>query len=523
MIDTKSKLALHVAIAGIVLGVLGDALLRAIPWGINVPLWTAAVLAGLLILSNRHRIRWEFGTLWPALLVLIFAVGFAWRDSPSVKFFDAFAMAVAIAIWSGTLEGSPVRGWALWDYVRGFLNSGTAAAIGAAALARSDVTWTSEAGRTRWRHARSVALGLLIAFPLLFVFGGLLMGADAVFDQWVTRALSIDLANLLSHAALTAFFAWTVCGFLLLILRFSRPAFREPAPPERPGLGIVEIAVPLALIDLLFLVFVFVQIRYLFGDASLVQQTVGLTYAEYARHGFFELVAVAALVLPLLLAADWVLAKADRRSLLIFRILAALQLVLLFIIMASAVTRMQLYVGAYGLTELRLYTTAFMTWLGIVLVWFVVTVLRGRRGPFVSGAALAGFCVIGVLTIMSPDALIAKVNTDRALAGQELDARYATSLSADAVPVVVSALPALSLDDRCVAAARILQRWSPSGERDWRTWNYGRARARRTVQEASEYLAGLECPAPEAVSDAPAATEPPDTTPSPAQSDSLEP
>jgi len=517
--NTKSKLALHVAIAGIVLGVLADALLRASPWGINVPVWTAAVLASVMVLSNRHHIRWDLGTLWPALLVLIFAVGFAWRDSPSVKFFDAFGMLVAIAIWSGSLEGAPLRGWALWDYLRGFLNSGTAAAIGAAALARSDITWTGETGRRRWRHARSVVLGLLIAFPLLFVFGGLLMGADAVFDQWVTRALNIDLANLLSHGALTAFFAWTVCGFLLLILGFSQPGFSEPKPPKRPGLGIVEIAVPLALIDLLFLAFVFVQIRYLFGDTSLVEQTVGLTYAEYARRGFFELVAVAALVLPLLLAADWVLAEADARSLLVYRILAALQLVLLFVIMSSALTRMQLYVGAYGLTELRLYTTAFMTWLGIVLIWFVVTVLRGWRRPFVTGAALTGFCVIAVLNILNPDALIARLNTDRALAGQVFDARYATSLSADAVPVLISALPALGLDDRCLAAVRIVERWSAPAESDWRTWNYGRARAWRSVQAASEYLAGLECPVPEAVSDTPAATQPPDTTAAPAHSD----
>ena len=33
------------------------------------------------------------------------------------------------------------------------------------------------------------------------------------------------------------------------------------------------------------------------------------TYAEYARRGFFELVAVAALVLPLLLCAHWLVRR----------------------------------------------------------------------------------------------------------------------------------------------------------------------------------------------------------------------
>jgi hypothetical protein len=264
----------------------------------------------------------------------------------------------------------------------------------------------------------------------------------------------------------------------------------------RPGLGIVEIAVPLVLVDLLFLAFVLVQLRYLFGDSSLVEQTVGLTYAEYARRGFFELVAVAALVLPMLLLSDWALAETHGRGRRILRALAGVQLLLLFVIMASALKRMLLYQSAYGLTELRVYTMAFMTWLGIVLVWFAVTVLRGQRRPFAPGAALAGLSLILALNFLNPDALISRVNAQRAFAGAAFDAAYATSLSADAVPELVSALPNLRQEERCLAAAVILKRWSPVAESDWRTWNLGRARAWRIVGEAQDDLARLACEAP---------------------------
>ena len=74
-----------------------------------------------------------------------------------------------------------------------------------------------------------------------------------------------------------------------------------------PRLGAVELNVVVTILDLLFLAFVIVQFRYLFGGRDLVQQSANLTYAEYARHGFFELVAVAALTLPLLLLGDWLL------------------------------------------------------------------------------------------------------------------------------------------------------------------------------------------------------------------------
>jgi hypothetical protein len=72
------------------------------------------------------------------------------------------------------------------------------------------------------------------------------------------------------------------------------------------------VSVALWILNLLFLGFMAVQLRYLFGGADLVEVTAGLGYAEYARRGFFELVATAALVVPILLVADWAAAPDTR-------------------------------------------------------------------------------------------------------------------------------------------------------------------------------------------------------------------
>jgi hypothetical protein len=496
--NNKSKLVFEILLAGLLLGALADVLLRATPWGLNLALWTALVITAALVTAARHHLAWSKRTVVALLAVALFAAGFAWRDSPALKALDLLAVIICITACSLSIETVAARSWGVLDYVRGFLNSGAAAAAGAASLARSDLRLPTSSHSAALRHARSITLGLFIALPLLFVFGGLLMAADAVFEKMVTTALDIDFANLFSHAAMAAFFAWIVCGFLLLVLRINRPVLGS-LTVERPGLGIVEVALPLALLDLLFLVFVVVQLRYLFGDATLVQEAVDLTYADYARRGFFELVTVAALVLPLLLAADWALTGARQSSQRILRLLAALQLLLLFVIMASAIKRMLLYQSAYGLTELRLYTTTFMLWLGVVLVWFAITVLRGQRRPFASGAVLAGLLTMLTLNVLNPDALVANVNVDRALAGEEFDAAYATSLSADAVPVLLSGLAGLGPDDRCAVAVRILDRWSPTVEGDWRTWNRARAKARRLLREQRRRLEATACrpsPAP---------------------------
>ena len=259
-------------------------------------------------------------------------------------------------------------------------------------------------------------------------------------------------------------------------------------PSQKFSLGIAETGVVLGLLNALFLCFVIVQFSYLFGGESVINTSPEMTYAEYARRGFFELVIVAASVLPLLLLLHWLLPKENPNHVRIFRLLAGMLIGLLFVIMASALKRMWLYQRQYGLTELRLYTTAFIGWLAVVFIWFIATVLRGGRERFAFGALVSGFLAIVILHGLNPDAFIVRVNVARVESGHNLDTRYATSLSADAVPELIEALPHLSLQDGYSLANRILKGWSPATGSDWRRWSWGRSRAQKLVQRHKDAL-----------------------------------
>jgi hypothetical protein len=236
---------------------------------------------------------------------------------------------------------------------------------------------------------------------------------------------------------------------------------------------------------------VIVQLRYFFGGAALVEETTGLTYSEYARRGFFELVTASALVLPVLHGADHLVRGETPEHLRTFRRLAGILLVLLTVVMASALGRMRLYVGAYGLSEDRLYATAFMVYLLGVFAWFAWTVLRGLPQRFAFGALIQGFVVLAGLHVLNPDAFIIRTNLNRPAAERPFDAKYAVSLGADAVPALLDAFPSLGADDRCLVAKRLLTRWKTDA--DWRTWNWSRSRARRLVAERADALRAVTC------------------------------
>jgi hypothetical protein len=207
---------------------------------------------------------------------------------------------------------------------------------------------------------------VFFAAPPLLVFGVLFVAADAVFEELVADLFGFDVAEVFGHLSLILVFAWITAGLLwVALLARTRENLALPRP-DLLSLGIGEPGTVLGLLDLLFLAFMAVQVCYLFGGAERVATTARLTYAEYARRSFFELVTVTTLALPILLLAHWLLRAEGRGGRRVFRVLAGTLIALLFVVMASALQRMYLYTQEYGLTELRFYATIFMAWLAVV-------------------------------------------------------------------------------------------------------------------------------------------------------------
>lgn len=501
MITTpRPRLAAEILGGALIVGCVGDALLRAPLPGLNVPLTTAAFLVVAAVLARRHAVAVPLEAKLLALVALLFSAGFVMRDAVGLFQLDFLAVALCIALAALSLQGWPIRRLLPDEHARALVRAAIGTGIGAPLLVGHDIRWdvfrSSGQGSGPLRHARAIALGVVLAAPLLLVFGALFASADPVFERLLARAFGWDFDNLASHLVLIGVLTVATAGLLRWTL-FVRAPDREGAGRPLAALGIVPVATVLSLLAVLFLVFVIVQLRYFFGGAALVEQTTGLTYAAYAREGFIQLCVASGLTLPIILGASRVVDGEPPAQVRIFRLLAAILLMLLSVIMASAFERVRLYVAAYGLSEIRLYATAFMILLVWVFGWLALTTLRGRGDRFTFGAMMQGLAAIAALHFVNPDAFIMRVNLNRPDAATAFDAKYALSLGADAVPSILDALPRLDPAVRCVAATGLLARWvdNESPADDWRSWNRSRVRAVDLLREQERALRGLACPA----------------------------
>lgn len=321
--------------------------------------------------------------------------------------------------------------------------------------------------------ARRIALAVLAAAVLVAVFVPLLASADAAFAALV-RAMIPDLsvATVARWCLVFVVAASVVAGSCYFLA--APPPRATSDRPHRSKYGL-EWTVPLVVLVLLFSVFVAVRLVALFGGTEYVLRTSGLTAAEYARGGFWQLCAVTVLTLAIVAAAlRWApdVTRADRlRQRVLLGALSGLSLVLV----GSALSRMWTYQEAYGFTVLRLLVEVCELWFGAVFVLVIASLVKLRSTWLPRAAIGTAAAALLTLALLDPERLIADANLDRAAAGKPLDHSYLEEFSADVVPVVSARLPE---PVRTCVLRRILADDTPDG---WPAWNLSRSTAREVT------------------------------------------
>jgi hypothetical protein len=518
--------ALRILALAAVIGLVAQGLLLDNLLGINAPILAASLLAAAFVLRPAGR-RMDPLDRWLPPAALAMSLGIALRADPVLLALDVVAACALLGASVAAIAGEAVtRRSAIRVVELGLLVLGWAG-VGILRVAAATRRLAPSVDEDRLARLPSwvgpVARGLVLAIPLLFVFATLFSSADVAFERLMGRVFSwnVDLGELPIRLAVAFFIAWGVAGLLAVAagsLDVADEADTSMAAPRRPdepvpqslgaaawglpdadghpattgiGLGIrlgaIESATILTAVDILFGVFVVLQLAYLFGGQDTLAAT-GLPYAQYARSGFFELVWVAVLAGGLLATVHAIAARRTPALVGAGLVLAGLT----GVVLASALLRLRIYQDAYGWTELRFYVLAAIVWLALGIAITIVLLARNRMGWLLHGLAIAAIAVLLGVNVVGPSRLIAEQNVARVLnpalvppdGRSGLDVVYATRLGDDAIPALVAALPALSPGDRValrIGLDRRAEALARPSATAWPSWNLGRESARAAL------------------------------------------
>jgi uncharacterized protein DUF4153 len=445
--------------------------------GPGVFLTLTAVLAGLAIERSGRWRRTPAGVAY-ALAALLLISTTAVRDAgwilvPNMLFSLVFA-ALAVAqptTWTEALTGLLTPASRL-PFAPAFLVRSTSAAAGSA------------------NPARVVALvrGLVLGGVLVAVFWTLFASADRVFAQ-ITRDLLPDWDLGLLPARIVIFlFAAVITGAFVLAATQGAPRWLGGLVGQLDRitfqLGRFEWLAVLGLLNALFLAFCIVQLMVLFQGHDHILRTAGLTYAEYARQGFFQLLFAAALTIVVVCFAWTRSRRHSRTDQTLMKVLLGLLCLLTLGIVVSALRRLGLYEEAFGFTRDRLAAHAVALWLGGILLAMLVAGALGRtRWLFPAVAALTAIALLG-FTAINPDEAIARRNLERYAETGKIDRDYIRHLSADAIPVLIEHPDPIA--DWVLYNYDVLL---PASE-PWSSANLSRIKARQMMAESEVQVPG---------------------------------
>lgn len=313
----------------------------------------------------------------------------------------------------------------------------------------------------------------LLTLPVLVLIAALLSSADAFFAS----LFAPDLESLFVWG-----FFFTVGGLMFAaVLRTATVGISPVSAADSMRVSRLETAITLGGIALLLAAFVGIQIfsELATGRDSLSAR--GISYADYARSGYIQLLIVVGLVTVVLASFDRLARGVGGRRFVFQRVLSAVIVALTLAVVGVALRRLALYCEAYGLTMLRLACVAGAVWFVVALLMVAARLLGiGETRNWLPGATgLALVAITLSFSAINPQQIVVEYNLDRATT-ISLDLKYLTSLSSDAVPALVAALPQLNPTDSTYVKTRLCKRYSEPTS--WTQINLSRINAQHALE-----------------------------------------
>ncbi len=327
----------------------------------------------------------------------------------------------------------------------------------------------------------AIVIGIIVAIPMLFIVISLLSSADIVFNRLLEKMVeSIHLPD--NFGDIVGIICTLLLAFLaayLIPYVLDRGAVKIKARGEGKENPIIAITFS-SIIGVVYLIFCLIQVVFLFTGSMKLPS--GYTYAEYAHEGFYQLLAVCLINVVMVSVCTREFKKSKVLNWVMFFIGACT-----YIMIASSITRMVMYIQAYNMTFLRFFVLWFLAVLCVWLAFLMVAVLNRSFPVFKACMMTVTVAYIGFV-FANPEYQIAKYDL-AAVEKHSSEANHAMvdeyesvsdyildHLSTDAAPALVNDEKLLHKFDLYIDSR---DRYAKKNYEGFRKYNFSYARAQK--------------------------------------------
>lgn len=277
-------------------------------------------------------------------------------------------------------------------------------------------------------------IGMLCAIPVLIIVVPLLISSDDAF-----RGMMSSISGNTFTTVLKAIFG-IVLSLFVVSYGFSLKTGRIAKAKEGKFSGIENVYIIsfLSAIGVCYLLYLFSQLAYFFSAFKGFLPDEDITYAQYARKGFFEMCVIAVINLCLVFLSMLLAKKQNGKVCTGLKAIATFISAFTLIIIATAISKMVLYISEYGMTVLRVTTSAFMLFLAVVFISVILRIYITKIN-IVKTALLSAGLIVLILGTVNVNVACAKYNYEayksRKLDMIDVEALY--DLGDEGIPYVV--------------------------------------------------------------------------------------
>ncbi|MCG1013325.1 DUF4173 domain-containing protein, partial [Tepidanaerobacter sp. GT38] len=380
-VEIKTSEGLCYLMFSLLLGLAFDRLLIDKAFGISY-----FIFIGLCIIfflwSVRDKIKFRKSFGWFLLLpIALLSMSFAVHTNPVFYFFNFLGVPI-LMVASSILIVNPGYKWDTIGFIVEMLRKAVANVfmnIGKPFKILKNSMKLGESVRVT-EGKKQIITGILVSLPLLLIIILLLSSADMVFGYYMANLTeifkNINMEDFVAHILAILVVAFYLFGYVW--------GFKVQENEDKKDANItvdswepVTVITVLVILNALYSVFTVIQFSYLYGGGNAALPA-GLTYAEYARKGFFELAAVTFINFVIVLSCLKNIKKHNERLLktakFLLTVLVAFTLNMLF----SANFKLNLYEEAFGYTFLRVCVHLFMLLLFILCLVTAAGIWYGK-------------------------------------------------------------------------------------------------------------------------------------------------